>query len=311
MAPVSRRSFVGAVAGGAAVMPFMSGVAREAAVPLIFDTDIGTDIDDALTVVYLLGQERCELLGVTTAYGDTMDRARLVSAICTGAGRDIPIHPGSQELMSGRTVTGKVPQAEVLANWPHRDDFEPDSAVEFIYDTIKNRPGEVTLLAVGPLTNVARLFQRHPDAPLLLKGLTIMNGSFRILYPEYNAVLDRQATRMVYQAKVPKLTAIDLDTSLRCRMGKKEARRRIKGGAFEPVADMLEVWFRTLPLVIFYDSIAAVSIFEPGLVKLRSARVRFRMGRTIPSLSAGPHWISVGVEEKEFKEHFFRTVQGV
>jgi len=309
---LSRRNFLGT----ATTCAFMTASSRvlsttEEKVPILLDTDIGTDIDDALTVMYLLGQKRCELVGVTTVYGDTMERARLVSAICKNAGRDVPVHPGSQKLISGRAVTGKVPQAEVLKDWPHLDDFVPDSAVEFMYETIKARPGEVTLLAVGPLTNVARLFKRHPDAPMLLKGLTLMNGSFRILYPEYNAVLDPDATRIVYETETPGLMAVDFETSLQCRMGKKEARARVQGGAFGPVADMMEVWFRTLPVVIFYDSIAASSIFEPGLVEWRSTRVRYRWRRTLPSISEGPHLVSVDVDQDRFKKHYFQTVKNV
>lgn len=309
---VTRRCFLGGMAAMPLLAsPFSGRCAAGKRIPLLFDTDIGTDIDDALTLVYLLGQERCDLLGVTTCYGDTMDRARLVSAILTAAKREVPIHPGSSELIGGKVVAGQAPQAEVLPRWPHRDKFEPESAVEFIYNTIKDRPGEVTLLAVGPLTNVARLFQLHPDAPRLLKGLTLMNGSFRLMLPEYNAIIDPEATRLVYETAAPGCRVIDFDTSLQCRMGKKEARERIRGGAFEPVSDMLEVWFKTLPVVIFYDSIAAASIFEPDLVRFKPVAVKFRWNRTIPSLGPGPQFVSVDVDQRRFKEHFFKTVEGV
>jgi len=309
---VTRRCFL----GGMAAMPLLAGPFSGLCesgdrIPVLFDTDIGTDIDDALTVVYLLGQKRCELLGVTTCYGDTIARARLVSAIMTAAKREVPVHPGSPELVGGKSVSGKVPQAEVLARWPHREEFDPDSAVEFMYQTIKARPGEVTLLATGPLTNVARLFQRHPETPKLLKAVTLMNGSFRLMLPEYNAKLDTEATRIVYETAAPGGRVIDFDTSLQCRMGKKEARERIRGGAFGPVADMLEVWFKTLPLVIFYDSIAAASIFEPDMVRFKTAAVKLRGNLTIPSFGRGSWHISVDVDQRRFKDHYFKTVAGV
>ena len=66
-------------------------------VKLILDTDIGSDIDDAVCLAYLLAQPRCELLGITTVSGGPVDRARIASAICTYAGRDdIPILPGNR-----------------------------------------------------------------------------------------------------------------------------------------------------------------------------------------------------------------------
>src|SRR5690625_3689584 len=59
---------------------------------ILLDTDIGNDIDDAFCLAYLLAQPRCELLGITTATGDTQQRAALVDALCQTAGRtDIPI----------------------------------------------------------------------------------------------------------------------------------------------------------------------------------------------------------------------------
>ncbi|HUT53038.1 MAG TPA: nucleoside hydrolase [bacterium] len=310
---IDRRGFMAAAGGLAALWADRGYASGPDPVPVILDTDIGTDIDDALTVAYLLGQERCELLGVTTVFGDTLARAGLVSAICLAAGREVPIHAGSMQLLNGETIAGMVPQAVVLPRWPHRDDFVAGRAVEFMYDTIRSRPGEVTLLAVGPLTNVARLFETHPDAAAMLGRLTLMNGSFRLLLPEYNAVNDRRATRIVYQAQVPELVAVDFETSLACRMTREEARRRVRGGALQPVADMAEVWFKTLPFVIFYDSLAASTIFEPGLVRFRRTRVRSRLGYTLPGMTdpAGVHQVSIGADGKAFKKHYFDTVRNV
>lgn len=303
----------GLLAGGflsAFALPAKSS-ADDSRIPVLFDSDIGTDIDDALTVAYLLSQPRCELLGITTTYGDTVARAMLVSAICTAAGRaDVEIHAGSPLLMDGKVVEGRVPQAEVLPRWPHREDFQPGEAVEFMYDTISGRPGEVTLLAVGALTNVARLFALHPDSPAMLKRLVLMNGSFRLLLREYNAARDPLATRQVYEAKVPELVAVDFETSAKCRIGADEARQRLRGGPLDPAADMAEVWFRTLPMVVFYDSLAAAVIFEPDLCKFVRARVRSRGGYT-PACRLGknkPHLISVDVDPGRFLDHYFGVV---
>lgn len=64
---------------------------------VLFDTDIGTDIDDALALAYLLCQPECDLLGVTTVSGDVTARAKLVSAVCKRAGRNLPIYPGCSD----------------------------------------------------------------------------------------------------------------------------------------------------------------------------------------------------------------------
>ena len=61
---------------------------------IILDTDIGTDIDDAVCLAYLLANPQCELLGITTVTGEPEKRAMLASALCKVANRDIPIYPG-------------------------------------------------------------------------------------------------------------------------------------------------------------------------------------------------------------------------
>ena len=67
---------------------------------VLFDTDIGSDIDDAVALAYLLTQQRCELLGVTTVTGEADQRAEIASAMCRSVGRDdVPVHAGCPQAM--------------------------------------------------------------------------------------------------------------------------------------------------------------------------------------------------------------------
>ena len=150
---------------------------------LLLDTDIGSDIDDGVCLSMLLREPRCELVGITTVSGrDPRVRASLADAVCRAAGRtDIPIHSGSAtSLTDGAVVQPEIPQASVLANFSHRPpaDFPSCSAVTFLHDTICARPGEITLLGIGPMTNLALLFALDPTIGTKLKGLVLMNGLF-------------------------------------------------------------------------------------------------------------------------------------
>ena len=121
-------------------------------IPVLFDTDIGSDIDDAACLAYLLSEPRCELVGITTVTGEAVERAKLASALCKAAGRDdIPIHSGTENPLLIPLKQKAAPQKEKLVNWPHRESFPENTAIEFMRDVIESRPGEVTLLAVGPL----------------------------------------------------------------------------------------------------------------------------------------------------------------
>ena len=88
---------------------------------ILFDTDIGTDIDDALALTFLLNEPRCELLGITTCTGEAEERAKLASMLCLHANRpDIPIYPGPDGCLVVDQIECYAPQKEVLSKWPHQ-----------------------------------------------------------------------------------------------------------------------------------------------------------------------------------------------
>src|SRR5881628_1059466 len=102
---------------------------------VILDTDIGSDIDDAVCLAYLLAQPRCELLGITTVTGQADKRAMLASALCKVAGKDIPIFPGGEKPLLVPQKQPHAPQAEALSRWPHETKFPNGAAVEFLRQT--------------------------------------------------------------------------------------------------------------------------------------------------------------------------------
>lgn len=125
---------------------------------IILDTDIGTDIDDALALAYLLYQPRCELVGITTLTGQAETRAKMASAVCRAAGRDdIPIYPGAEECILIDQKEKYAPQSKMLEKWDHRTDFPQNEAIHFMQKKIRENPGEITLLGVSPMSNIARL----------------------------------------------------------------------------------------------------------------------------------------------------------
>ena len=144
---------------------------------ILLDTDIGGDIDDAVCLAYLLKEPKCELLGITTVCGEAETRAAVADAICKAAGRDVKIVAGLDTTLQPIPVYPTPEGAGALQNWPHRE-FTKGDAPEFLYRKIRENPGEVTLVAIGNMTNVATLFLNHPDAPGLLKALHVMNGYF-------------------------------------------------------------------------------------------------------------------------------------
>ena len=114
-------------------------------------------------------QPRCDLLGITTVSGEPDKRAALADAVCRAGGvPDIPIHVGIESPLLIAQNQPHAPQAEVLAagEWPHRTFGRQNTAIDFLREAIYARPGEITLLAIGPLTNIALLFCAGPGHSL-------------------------------------------------------------------------------------------------------------------------------------------------
>jgi inosine-uridine nucleoside N-ribohydrolase len=289
------------------------------------DTDIGSDIDDAFCLAYLLAQPKAELLGISTVSGKAGERAALASAICLAAGRgEIPIFAGATHgLASGAVIQPECPQAPALASFPHA---KPDSfghasqAIEAMRRAIRSHPGEVTLLAIGPMTNLALLFAQDPELPGLLKRLVLMCGIFGLgqaayndpCYSEWNAKLDPWATRAVYRAAVAEHRSIGLDVTTRCTMEGAELQRRLQDakGPLAVVAAMARHWGH---VITFHDPLAGAAIFRPELIQWKSGEITVELG---PGPLAGmtvldsvgqrkSHQAAAAVDSKAFFEEYF------
>lgn len=293
-------------------------------IKILLDTDIGSDIDDAVCLAYLLANPECDLLGVTTVTGEAERRAQMASALCAVAGKKIPIYPGREEpLLPGLAWQPKAPQASALSRWAHDEYFPKGKAIEFLSQTIRANPGEVILLTIGPLTNAAALFAVDAEIPSLLKGLVMMCGVFTNRQAgvgplEWNAMLDPVATAIVYRSLVKIHRSIGLDVTTQVTMPAAEVRNRFQTPLLRPVLDFAEVWFQHANQITFHDPLAAATIFDDELCTFERGRVDVELkserllGMThwsganinLPT-AAGPHEIALGVKPQRFIDHYF------
>ncbi len=238
---------------------------------ILLDTDIGSDIDDAVCLAYLLANKECELLGITTVTGQAQERAMIASCLCRAARRDIPILPGAESPLLVAPVQTAAPQAAMVGDRPHDTLFPKGQAVEFMRKTIREHPGEITLLTIGPLTNVALLFSIDPEIPRLLKDVVSMAGVYTNRYAglppvEWNVTLDPHAAAIVFRAPVASHRIVGLDVTHLVTMEADEVRKRFAHPLLGIVLDFAEVWFADRPIITFHDPLAGASIFDESLV---------------------------------------------
>lgn len=290
------------------------------ATKILLDTDIGSDIDDAACLAYLLAQPQCELLGITTVTGATDQRAMLASVLCKVAGKEMPIYPGLQLPLQVQPRQMQVPQAAALERWPHDKHFPDGQAIQYMRQVILAHPGEVILLAIGPLTNVASLFTAHPDVIPLLKGLVLMGGKFLDQLPgqervEWNILCDPHAAAVVYKANMGSVRSIGLDVTERVLLQASAVRQKFDRPLLRPVLDMAEVWFAQQEVLTFHDPLAAATIFDSQICHFAMGQVEVALtddsliGQTIWNGSAagrgGLHEVAVDVSPERFFDHYF------
>lgn len=287
---------------------------------ILLDTDIGSDIDDSICLAYLLKQPECDLVGITTVSGEPQKRAQLASAICKAAGKDVPIHSGAEAPVLHRQQQPKAPQADDLSAWPHETDFAPNTAVTFLRDMIHKYPHEITLLAIGPLTNVALLFLTYPETAGLLKSVVLMSGNFynQFAMPmaEWNVQCDPVASRIVYANKdVKKLYAIGLDVTLQVTMPAQEVHAKFTAPVLAPVLPYVNEWCRHSGRVVFHDPLAGACLFDESVCKFERGEVEVETANErcggityfTPS-ETGQHFVAKTVDAQKFFSHYFGVV---
>ena len=181
---------------------------------VIIDTDIGDDIDDAFAVSLALQSPEFRILGITTAFGDTKLRARLAVRLLDAVGReDIPVVAGVETAPRTRFTQAQYAQGGDAKQ------VQPGAAPDFILDQIRRHPGEITLIAIGPQTNLGAAIDKDAATFRRLKRIVMMGGSVYKGYkggapdPEWNILCDIPAAQKVFTSGVP-LYVMPLDATI-------------------------------------------------------------------------------------------------
>jgi len=287
-------------------------------VKILLDTDIGSDIDDAVCLAYLLANPECELLGITTVTGEPVKRAMLASVLCKIAGKNIPIFPGATQPLIIPQLQLEAKQAKALVKYPHQREFPDGAAVEFLRKTIMKYPGEVVLLTIAPLTNVSLLFSVDAEIPSLLKGVVSMCGNFLRKIPglpdtEWNAMADYHASAIVYNAKLKMHRSVGLDVTSQVTMEPEEFKESFsEHKLLKPVLDFSVEFFKEWNMVTFHDPLAAVSVFDSSVCVFENGTVEIELSdQNKPGLTywrkdkEGRHQVAIEVSPKRFFEKYF------
>lgn len=283
-------------------------------IPIVLDTDIGTDIDDALCLLLALASPEVDLIGVTIVDGDVEERAKIASRLLGMAGRaDIPIYKGaSRPLGPGRGPTWFGHEGRGILDIDYDGpvaEIKEQSAAEFLVNESLQRPYH--LVAVGPFTNVALAFELDPSLADRLLHVTVMGG---MIHPEtytpkwqkffadtgvtpehmdHNTASDIEAALKMARAGTD-MTWVPAELTMCTPLNKKAVSifRDSQTVVGQVMADMLEIWntewFHFIPqfpdypspfpedaVACLHDPLALASLFSQAWLTMRTHNLDF------------------------------------
>lgn len=295
-------------------------------IKLIIDTDPG--VDDAVAILMALAVPEIQILGLTTVGGNVplARTTRNALALLQAAGRsDIPVAKGASRPLRGRFKY--APQFHGPGGLSHR---LPDpsvgpvtkGAVEFLYDQVTaDEPGEVIVVALGPLTNIAQLFWERPFALEQAKNIIVMGGAVNApgnVTPkaEFNIYSDPVAAEVVVASGLP-ITLVDLAACRQVGISREQAMGlRSDHPMGRLTLNMLQGWFRKEPSrqrFEFYDPLAMAIALEPAIATVTKVDLDVGLeeneswGET--SESGGPGEITLPLEVNSTR--FFGLLEGL
>jgi purine nucleosidase len=280
-----------ALAGSAATQA-QSGVSKlpPRGQKIIIDTDIGGDIDDAFAVALALQSPEFRILGITTATGDTTLRARLVTRLLNETDRnEIAVTAGIATRLK-KTPAGPLDEDNIRGQLRYGLRTSPQvypDAVNFILEQIRQSPGEITLITIGPLTNIAAAIDRDAATFRKVKRVVLMGGSVYLGYDqiryvthpqpsaEYNIAADAPAAQKLFTSGVP-LYVMPVD-STQIKLEELNRAQILTRGT--PLTDALALLYlqwsggsEATPTL--YDAMAVAYALAPELCPMTAMRLR-------------------------------------
>ncbi len=246
---------------------------------VIIDTDIGDDVDDAFALALAVRSPELQILGVMTTFGDTEARAKIVDRFLGELGRgEIPVLAGKATMTKNPMSQRKYGEGGRFSKASHGD------AVDFLLEQIRKYPGEITLIAIGPLMNVGAAIDKDAATFRKLKGVVLMGGSIRRGYgdlgynapvppmPEWNILNDVASAQKLFSVGVP-LFVMPLDST---QLKMDEVKRAFLFGQGTAVTDQLAVlyhlWGQETPTL--FDPMTIVFVLRPELCPVQGMHIR-------------------------------------
>ena len=287
-------------------------------IPIIFDTDIGDDIDDALALGLALQSPELDIRLITTVVDDVESRTRLVWKQLGLYGRqDIPIATGAAQPLLDPIVNRRMPQFDVLTAADQPPTAAKRNAVDQIIQTLLNAKEKITLVPIGPLTNIALALRTEPRIKDHIEKIVLMGGAYYPARREYNIYRDRIAAEIVFSSGLP-IVGVGLDVTEPCKLegADLERLRTSNNPASQFLYKLIQLWQVGKPhhYPVLYDPLAIAATIRPSLITTETGKVQVETaspmlyGTTVFTKGKGTVEAAKDVKKREFLDLFIERL---
>jgi len=297
---------------------------------ILLDTDLGDDIDDALALALALKLPDTEIIGITTVFKYTILLARATKRLIAAAERRIPVYAGFSGDV-GVTRDGFSQYESELEDVKYICENESettrDGAIDFIVSCAEKYGKELTIVAIGPLTNIAAAIRKNPETMKKVRKISLMGGSFYKQVNEWNFACDPKATDVVFRSGI-ELECYGLDVTMQVPLSGVQFKKIISYDGEDELlchlAKLMKMWHAyTGNIPVLHDPLTLFAALYPGYVFLEKQSVEVIIegelrGFTINKdrnllcfdnrANADRIYVAKAVADGEFLEKFFEIL---
>lgn len=251
---------------------------------VILDTDIGDDIDDSFALLLLLESHKFNCLGVTTVFRNSLKRAKMAKQLIRSLGYDIKVYRGIDDPLKqniDHLISKEIKEKEKYDEdgkyiFPQYDKsmenekVEDENAVDFIIRMIHLYPHEVTLIPIGPLTNIASAIKKDPTIVPLIKEIRLMGAGLNLNFVEWNIFCDPDAAKIVFSSNINKIVAVTINVTSLTSLTEEEVNslKNNNSKAIKLVYEAMMKWFKHYEFSspVMHDPLTVASLIDESII---------------------------------------------
>ena len=251
---------------------------------VILDTDIGDDIDDSFALLLLLESHKFNCLGVTTVFRNSLKRAKMAKKLIRSLGYDIKVYRGIDDPLKqniDHLISKEIKEKEKYDEdgkyiFPQYDKsmenekVEDENAVDFIIRMIHLYPHEVTLIPIGPLTNIASAIKKDPTIVPLIKEIRLMGAGLNLNFVERNIFCDPDAAKIVFSSNINKIVAVTINVTSLTSLTEEEVNslKNNNSKAIKLVYEAMMKWFKHYEFSspVMHDPLTVASLIDESII---------------------------------------------